>query len=113
MTGTHLESILHLVGLKPCPDCHDHAETMNQWGQDGCERNLEIIVGWLEESAKNQGVFFWKPGARWLVRLAIAMAKRGKPDLLESDLDEDTPKHIREQFHLDKAAESARMPGKE
>ena len=113
MPGTRLELLLHWINLKPCPGCHDHAEMMDKNGPEWCLENLDTIVGWLEESAKNQGAFFWRPGARWLVRLAIAQARRGSTEILETDLDSDTPEHIKEQWRLDKEQENVTMSHKE
>jgi hypothetical protein len=107
--GSRLSKLLHMMGLKPGPGCNcdEHIAQMNAWGPDRCTENLETIVSWLEESAKNQGVFFWRPGARWLVRLAIAQSRRGDSILKETDFDADTPQHIVRQFRFDEQAKTS------
>jgi hypothetical protein len=41
-----------------------------------CEKNIDIIVGWLEEEAKNRHLPFSKIAAKALVKLAIYRAKK-------------------------------------
>lgn len=51
--GWHLKQILSEAGAKPdsrCP-CLDRAETMDDWGVDGCRENREVIIKWMKEAA--------------------------------------------------------------
>lgn len=43
-------------------DCAAHITEMNNWGPDGCEENLETIVGWLLQAASDTpGIHRWIP----------------------------------------------------
>lgn len=59
--------IQHNSGCK----CDEHIDQMNQWGIAGCRENIELIVDWLEESAKGYtvgGKFMHVPGLRGVGR---------------------------------------------
>lgn len=42
----------HEMGITDHCDCDVHVADMNNWGPDGCEENIDTIVGWLIEGAK-------------------------------------------------------------
>ncbi len=87
--------ILGWFGIKyepGCP-CPNHARQMDAWGPDGCEENLETIIGWLREEAEKRTVKktiatpggaatvevpmpFSEFAARRLVKLAIRRARK-------------------------------------
>ncbi len=76
--GTELKKLLGKLGIAVTPDCpcSAHAALMDQNGCDWCEQNLATILGWMrEESARREVIFIEKP-ARFLVKRAIAKARR-------------------------------------
>lgn len=75
--GTALKSMLSSIGITSSPDCacHRHADEMDRNGADWCEGNVPTIVAWLQEEATRRGIPFFAPGARMLVRQAIAIAR--------------------------------------
>lgn len=78
--GTELAAILSTLGmsyLEGCK-CKKRARQMDEWGPDGCERQLYTIIGWLEEEAKRRKLPFIRWGAKTLVRVAIRRARRHK-----------------------------------
>lgn len=78
--GTELTKILRTIGLgylEGCK-CKKRARQMDEWGPEGCEKNLATIVGWLEEEAKNRKLPFIRWGARTLVLVAIRRARKHK-----------------------------------
>jgi hypothetical protein len=60
---------------RQCKTCKDREVTMNQWGADKCERNIEIIVGWLKESAHEHNLPFSERIARTFIRKAIQSSR--------------------------------------
>jgi hypothetical protein len=54
--GTGLAKIFSFFISKPanCP-CGDRAEIMNMWGPARCLENIPTILGWLRESALDNG----------------------------------------------------------
>lgn len=80
LVGDELSAILKMLGLGAIEGCKckKRARQMNEWGPDGCERNIDVIVGWLEEEAKNRKLPFIRWGAKTLVRVAIRRARRHK-----------------------------------
>jgi hypothetical protein len=78
--GTELSAILGTLGLAPLEGCKckKRARQMDEWGPDGCERNIDAIVGWLEEEAKSRKLPFIRWGAKTLVRVAIRRARKHK-----------------------------------
>ena len=76
--GTELKRLLKRLGIKPdgtC-NCEHHAAQMDAWGPDGCEENMDAVVGWLEKEARKRCLPFVRFGAEQLVRLAIRRARR-------------------------------------
>lgn len=76
--GTALKEMLALVGLYSGQDCKcdSRARTMDEQGPEWCERNMDLIVGWLAEEAKRRRLPFMPSAARFLLRAAIAKARR-------------------------------------
>lgn len=40
---------------KQCSRCKKRQQQMNNWGETGCKENLETIVAWLRQSAREHG----------------------------------------------------------
>jgi hypothetical protein len=78
--GSELSAILGTLGLAHLEGCKckKRARQMDDWGPDGCERNINTIVGWLEEEAKSRKLPFIRWGAKTLVRVAIRRARKHK-----------------------------------
>ena len=78
--GCHLSRLLSWFGIRDdgkC-GCAQHAAQMDALGPDGCEREIETIMGWLREAAaKRLPLVPWVDApARLLVHQAIAAARR-------------------------------------
>lgn len=78
--GCHLARLLSWFGIRDdgkC-GCSQHAAQMDALGPDGCEREIETIMGWLREAAaKRLPLVPWVDApARLLVHQAIAAARR-------------------------------------
>jgi hypothetical protein len=83
--GTELAKLLagwpfYLTSTPDCP-CREHAEQMNAWGPDECERQLPRIVAWLRDQASRRGLPFSDLAARLLIRRAIAKARKPRHPL--------------------------------
>lgn len=78
--GTQLKRLLGKVFIKPGKGCHcnHYANLMDQRGVEWCDRNLELIVDWLGESAETMGYPFSRFLAKRIVKIAIYRAKRSK-----------------------------------
>lgn len=76
--GTELHKILERFGIHILPGCacRGRMTQMNKWGCDGCEENIETIVGWLQEEAGKRGLPYLKTAGRLLVRRAISNARK-------------------------------------
>ena len=76
--GTELKKLLRTVGIVPTPgcSCNARAAEMDARGCDWCDKNLDLIVGWLREEATNRRLPFVDAAGRLLVRRAIANARR-------------------------------------
>ena len=79
--GTELKKLLSKIGISADVGCKcrkraiymDHAEIKEPgW----CEKNIDTIVGWLEEEAKKRGLPFIKTIARMIVKRAIKNSKQ-------------------------------------
>ena len=74
-------------------DCETRADTMNDWGPEGCRENIDTIVDWLMEEAQARGLphgRFTRVIAKSLVDTAIRRYERKFPDgPPESDDEED------------------------
>ena len=78
--GTELKKLLagwpfRIVAKANC-SCNAKARAMDALGCDWCEANLEAIAGWLREEAAKRKLVFFDAAGRWLVRRAIANARR-------------------------------------
>ena len=76
--------------------CETRAETMNDWGVEGCRTNLDTIIEWLLEEAQLRGLphgKFTRTIAKSLVLTAIRRFERkfpdGAPEPNEDDFDAD------------------------
>ena len=76
--------------------CATRAETMNDWGVEGCRTNLDTIIEWLLEEAQLRGLphgKFTRTIAKSLVLTAIRRFERkfpdGAPEPNEDDTDAD------------------------
>jgi len=79
--GTELKKLLSKIGIKAdsgckCSDRAKHMDYMEQTDPGWCERNIDTIVGWLEEEAKKRKLPFIKTVAKMLVKRAIKNAQR-------------------------------------
>jgi hypothetical protein len=55
-TGTRLARLLSWFVTRPTScNCGDREQIMNMWGPDGCKENKRTILGWLRESALDNG----------------------------------------------------------
>ena len=79
--GTELKKLLARWGINAAGDCpcNRHAQQMNLWGCDECERRIEEIVGWLRDEAHRRGLPWIDAAGRLLVRRAISNARRAAP----------------------------------
>lgn len=76
--GTELSRILKMFGIFPkgCCKCGSRAHTMNIWGPDRCEENIDKILKWLREEAKKRHLPFVEALSRRLVLWAISKSRR-------------------------------------
>jgi hypothetical protein len=78
--GTELKKLLagwpFRIVAKPNCSCNAKARAMDAAGCDWCEANLDTIVAWLREEAAKRKLPFFDAAGRWLVRRAIANARR-------------------------------------
>lgn len=79
LAGTHLKRLLAgppfwLSESNGC-GCSSHAQKMDLWGCDECERREGEIVGWLRQEAARRGLPFFDAAGKMLVRIAIARAR--------------------------------------
>lgn len=79
LAGTELAKLLSRLGInaeeKGCK-CKSRAAHMDARGCDWCEANIDTIVGWLREEATKRGLPFVDIAGRFLVRRAIANARK-------------------------------------
>jgi hypothetical protein len=79
--GTFLRRALGSIGIQPRGEkckCNERAKLMDERGADWCEANVEEIIDWLEEEAKNRplvGRLFNRTAAGFLVRRCIRQAR--------------------------------------
>ena len=76
--GTELKRMLAKLGIAVTADCpcNERAAAMDSNGWAWCEQNLGTIVGWMREESARRGMTFIPLGARFLVKRAIAKARR-------------------------------------
>lgn len=80
LAGTALKKLLAgppfwFKDAKDC-GCSGNASKMDSWGCDECERREDEILGWLRDAASKRGLPFSETVGRWLIRTAIARARR-------------------------------------
>lgn len=79
--GTELKKLLKKFGIVPSPNCSCNARAQLMDEKEAqepgwCESNLDTIVGWLKEEAKNRKMPFIDAVGRMLVRRAIKLSKK-------------------------------------
>jgi hypothetical protein len=76
--GTELKKILSYIGITPTQscNCNKRANTMNAWGADKCNENIDIILDWLKEEADSRKLPFIRSLAKVLVKKAIKNSKK-------------------------------------
>jgi len=74
--GTVLKKMLSWFITKPpnC-SCSDRAELMDVWGPDKCKENLRTILGWLRESALDNGYPYSEFLIKYMIELAISLSR--------------------------------------
>ena len=79
--GTELHRLLGKLGLHMTKGCACKARMvqMNKWGCEGCDENIDTIVGWLAEEAASRGLPFLNTVGRLLVKRAISNARKQTP----------------------------------
>lgn len=78
--GTELTKLLSWFAKDtPGCKCKDRAHIMDIWGVQGCRNNIETILDWLEEAAKQRSLPFVRALAKSLVNLAINRAESCTP----------------------------------
>lgn len=82
--GAELKKLLagwpfRIVATPNC-SCNARAAEMDRQGIEWCEANIDTIVGWLREEARNRGLPFLDAAGRLLVRRAIANARKSAPE---------------------------------
>lgn len=78
--GTFLSKMLEKVGIKSSPtcSCKARARSMNENGNDWCEQNIDMIVGWLREEAEKRKLPFVDIAGTLLVKRAISLSRAAK-----------------------------------
>lgn len=79
--GTELKKLLSKMGIKytsgcKCSDRAKHMDYMEQKDPGWTERNIEEVVDWMQQEAKNRNLPFLRTPAKLLVKLAIRRAKK-------------------------------------
>lgn len=76
--GCQLKRILSWFGIKDSGscNCNSYASKMDAWGPDGCYIRMDEIIEHLRDAAKTQGLLFFAPAVKMLVRQAIDLAKK-------------------------------------
>jgi len=74
--GTNLKKYLSwFASESDTCDCKNKAKIMNVWGPDVCLENIDAILEWLKQSAKEKKLPFVRFVAELLVRKAISEAR--------------------------------------
>ena len=76
--GDRLKAIFRAIGIdqKGGCRCDEHARLMNSWGTERCRREIETIVGWLEQASRERRLPFIRVVAKSIVKRAIRQAER-------------------------------------
>ena len=74
--GTTLKKMLSWFITKP-PNCScgDRADIMDVWGPDKCQDNIRTILGWLRESALDNGYPYSEFLIKYMIELAISLSR--------------------------------------
>jgi hypothetical protein len=89
--GTELKRLIKKwlrIDPAACSTCGQRAAEMDRRGPAWCCENLDRIVGWLEEAARDRKLPFVKSFAKLLILKAIRTAKRKAGELHSADLGE-------------------------
>lgn len=74
--GTELKRLLQKLWIQPCEKCDGRAIIMDEEGPQWCRDNADLIVGWMQEEAKQRGLPFIKFGAKLLLMQAIISTEK-------------------------------------
>lgn len=76
--GTILSGMLSTLGIKSAPNCscRKHAIMMNENGNDWCEENMAVILGWLREESEKRKLPYVEAIAKMMVNRAISKSRR-------------------------------------
>lgn len=76
--GTILAGMLSALGIKSAPNCscRKHAIMMNENGNDWCEQNMDMILGWLREESTKRKLPYVETIAKMMVNRAISKSRR-------------------------------------
>lgn len=79
--GSILSGMLGKLGIQSSPSCKckKRALQMDALGPDWCEKNLDVVVGWLRQEATIRKLPFLSAVARGMVRIAIWRARKRMP----------------------------------
>jgi len=82
--GTELSKLLAKFGIKANEGCKCKARAleMDHRGIEWCEKNIELIVDWLEEESTKRHLPFVRAAGKILIRRAIRNAKRQNKESL-------------------------------
>jgi hypothetical protein len=98
--GTELSELLAKFGIKANEGCKCKARAleMDHRGVAWCEKNIELIVDWLEEESTKRHLPFVRAAGKILVRRAIRNAKRQSKESLKH---QDDPIHqLKDKFEM-------------
>lgn len=78
--GTMLTKVIAQLGITADEECacKKHARQMNTMGNDWCEENISLIVGWLREEATRRKMPFVDLAGKILVKRAISLSRQAK-----------------------------------
>jgi hypothetical protein len=76
--GAELKRLLGRIGIKPTDAClcDQRAMLMDEEGPEWCRQNVDVIVEWMAEEAKNRGLPMVRTVAKLIVLRAIRNAKK-------------------------------------
>lgn len=76
--GTQLSKMIKSLGIHMSDSCscRRHALQMNEKGNDWCAENVDTVVGWLREEAKNRGLPFVDMVGKVMVNRAIKKSRK-------------------------------------
>ena len=78
--GTELKALLagfpFYITSSPTCSCNARARQMDEWGPDECERQMDVILGWMKEQATARKLPFIRPVVKFMVQRAIALSRK-------------------------------------